>query len=327
MNAKGWSLPLHLPLDKGSNLLDEDGMRGSYGAADVKQPALLKGPRTGRVDCCQLLALIVVPFAIFAATYAALASSLHFFRPSLTTAILAAGACVVLCFVFSQLDQIVNEGRHLREPSFVLLLTVCAGLAYLCGVGAGSLHYAQYTEPYFSMTRLNIYTGVDPVLARGQQLMDAGMINFMPGARLQVNMSMGFQDGGLYCVVPITSGDERPVTYDFWAVGKDCCKASQPGFTCSSTWHLQPRGMTGDRLMDDKDKSFYQLAVKQAEAAYGITAAHPLFFIWRPPKESDNLGFYPAKASAATTNYLTGYFLLNLAIVILALLFWFRNRN
>ena len=66
----------------------------------------------------------------------------------------------------------------------------------------------------------------------GQQLLDAGIVQFAPGSQLDVKKSMGFKNGELYCVAPIVFGTASPVSYDFWAVGKDCCSGSQADFSC-----------------------------------------------------------------------------------------------
>lgn len=49
--------------------------------------------------------------------------------------------------------------------------------------------------------------------------------------------------------------------------------------------------------MDEDQHHFYQLAVQQAEAAYGITAAHPVFFHWtQDPLKDIQMYMQPAPA-------------------------------
>eukprot|EP00440_Ansanella_granifera_P038628 gb/GFBE01041912.1/.p1 GENE.gb/GFBE01041912.1/~~gb/GFBE01041912.1/.p1 ORF type:complete len:336 (+),score=73.25 gb/GFBE01041912.1/:1-1008(+) len=334
--ADGWGLPLHLPLQRES--AEEAGYASpesnygvaawsSYGSAEEpKKPTLLRGARK-RVNLLPVILAILFPWLVFALIYTAMASTLHYSYPTWAYFVVSVGALVVVCLLFSSIAHIraPRGAGTSEEPSWIVFYTFCVLLAFTIGLVAGEASYLKYTKPWFDMTTLNVYRGVDPVVARGQQLMDAGMIKFMPGVNLQKNMSMGFQDGGLYCVAPITSGGEPPVTYDFWAIGKDCCKASAPGFTCSNTRHPNPLGMVGVRLLDDHDLFYYQMAVKQAEAAYGITAAHPLFLTWRSPQESDDPSILLEKSSQSMQNWLLGYFGVQLAIVILAMFFYFKK--
>lgn len=77
----------------------------------------------------------------------------------------------------------------------------------------------------------------------------------------------------LYCVAPLQHGPLPPVTYDFWLVGKDCCRASSPGFNCGSAQHQHSNGLTARRWLSCdiwpldvrlmEDLTNYKLAVKQ----------------------------------------------------------------
>jgi len=103
-----------------------------------------------------------------------------------------------------------------------------------------------------------------------------GVVEFTQGTSLDISKSEGFKQGTMYCVAPIVLGNETAPTYDFWAVGTGCC-SSEGDFRCKG-WNSL--GYGGLRLMNGGQRSFYRLAVQQAEASYNITAAHPLFFKW-----------------------------------------------
>merc|ERR1719321_1955696 len=89
---------------------------------------------------------------------------------------------------------------------------------------------------------------------------------------------MGFRDYKLFCVAPIVIGTAPLQNYDFFAVGTDCCNGVASDFRCGD--YNKPNARAGLRLMREEERAYYRLAVQQAEAAYNIRSAHPLFFEW-----------------------------------------------
>eukprot|EP00929_Paragymnodinium_shiwhaense_P086547 TRINITY_DN4704_c0_g1_i3.p2 TRINITY_DN4704_c0_g1~~TRINITY_DN4704_c0_g1_i3.p2 ORF type:complete len:208 (-),score=47.28 TRINITY_DN4704_c0_g1_i3:69-692(-) len=143
---------------------------------------------------------------------------------------------------------------------------------------AGDFNFRYHMQPFYDMENLNTYPNVNPAHAKGQQLMDAGRVYFMDGTALDFGKSMSFKDLDLYCVAPIVNGGNQQASYDFWAVGKNCCNGPSSMFQCGE--YNNPYARSGYRLLADRERPFYRLAVQQAEAAYNLRSTHPLFFVW-----------------------------------------------
>merc|ERR1712124_161832 len=100
------------------------------------------------------------------------------------------------------------------------------------GMVLGDMNYWENLQPYYDIIHLNEYTSVDPSQMSGQQLMDAGRVIFSEKSKLDLTKSMGFKNMDTYCVAPITMGTDTLETYDFWAVGMNCCSGNSADFHC-----------------------------------------------------------------------------------------------
>jgi len=108
-------------------------------------------------------------------------------------------------------------------------------------------------------------------------------------------LAMAFKNIDTYCVAPITSTpfankSAKLDTYDFWAVGVNCCSGVASDFRCGE--FNNPAAHSGLRLMDEKDRSYFRVAVQQAEAAYNLQATHPLFFYWAEDTHLEWQGYW-----------------------------------
>lgn len=205
----------------------------------------------------------------------------------------AASANSVLSFVVLALVLLLGvaaltawrrRDQSALDPKWTTFMFVAAAIAWVCAYVFGHQNFVSNIQPYKDILTLNIYTNVDPATATSQQMMDAGQIYFTSGSRLDLRRSMGFKNLDTYCVAPVTSqaasnasSGEKPV-YDFWAVGINCCSGQGPDFHCGE--YKNRKASAGLRLMQEADRAYFRLAVKQAAAAYGIRADNPLFLYW-----------------------------------------------
>jgi len=265
-----------------------------YGACSGKQAlfaerspfqrgmVFLQGQRS-TLNLHGILLALFAPWLLFLGTYAILAFRIHYGQPQICYLL------VGVCFVFgAALPGFFAAGGMKRkftdanyQPTWYLFLAVACLAAFIAGAVAGEYNYAHFMQPYYDYLNLAVYTGLDTNQYVGQQLMDAGRVNFEKSTELDLGHSMGFRNTDMYCVAPIITKDSpymAATNYDFWAVGKNCCSGTTADFHCQG--FSDPDAKGGLRLVNSADRPFYRLAVQQAEATYKFTATHPLFFTW-----------------------------------------------
>lgn len=230
---------------------------------------------------------VFFPWVIFLLVAAMLSFEMHYREPSTCQAlVIVAASLLVVTGIGDALwmfwQRSVGEAR-MGGASWLLFLCVTSLCAVFNGVVFGNRNFWVNSEPFYDITSLNSYEGVDPSRMRGQELMDAGRVVFTKDVHLDLTKSMSFRNQETYCVAPITVNlgniSNPPLaSYDFWAVGKDCCSGAAADFHCGA--YSNPRAHGGVRLVRDNERAFYRLAVQQALSAHAIQAVHPLFFHW-----------------------------------------------
>lgn len=235
-----------------------------------------------------IAACLIVPLLIFTVVSYASESFIHYSLNWLHWAICIAALMIALVFGYMAFTS--------RKLSVGVVFALSL-LGWILGVALGNGNYNDHTVPYYDILNLNVYKTVDPSKFTGQQLMDAGQIEFVPGTHMNLSKSYGFKNEDVYCVAPIVgpnAGKEGPEVYDFWAVGLNCCSGHAADFRCGEYNNVNAR--KGLRLMRDYERNFFRLAVQEAEAAYNIRANFPVFMYWME-HPSDEIDAYQDDAS------------------------------
>jgi hypothetical protein len=248
----------------------------AYGASgSVSAPGSIFTPgKRRRMNLVAVVLNIFFPWFIFCSLFAAMSFSFHYQHPSAVWFLVILGFVLVAFLAFSAYQTKKRD----RDPMWYTFATIATFIAVVCATVFGDMNFWYNMQPFYDIENLNTYPSVNPAREKGQQLMDAGRVYFADGTGLDMRKAMGFKNLDLYCVTPIVHGEDQLASYDFWAVGINCCSGVSSDFRCGE--FNNPHARSGLRLMRDDQRPFFRLAVQQAEAAYNIKATHPLFFYW-----------------------------------------------
>jgi len=234
-----------------------------------------------RLNVVAICLNLFLPWILFSSLYAVLSFSIHYHSPQVANIICVFGGVIVLIAgILALVAWSKKASMQDRDPSWYIFCFVALLIAWILGMIFGSLNFTYNMQPYYDVLNLSSYPSVNPAKEKGQQLMDGGRVYFSEGSVLDLGKSMSFKNLDLYCVAPIVNTKEPLVSYDFWAVGLNCCSSSTSDFRCGE--YNNPHARSGLRLMRDEQRPFFRLAVQQAEAAFNIRATHPLFYYWTP---------------------------------------------
>lgn len=277
-----------------ASFLSRPQLYGGFGGFPREGKAFYARGQRQRINVISVGQALFLPWLLFCAVYAAMSFTVHYTKPMLCYAIVGAALVVVVACGLMALSVFLKKVHHEpHEPNWYIFVFLTMAAAWILGAILGDLNFWNYMQPYYDYKNLNTYSYVDPARMRGQQLMDAGRVSFTNTTVLDLKRSMGFKNLDTYCVAPITSsnadGVQALASYDFWAVGLDCCSGNVADFACGEYANSKAHG--GLRLLRDDQRSFYRLAVQQAESAYAIKAQHPLFFYWSEDPESEMESF------------------------------------
>jgi len=232
-----------------------------------------------RMNVIPMFLNVFVPWGVFVFCCGICSFWVMYAHPTLAWSLITAVFLLWLACVFTALWA----RRFDPDPTWFSYAALMVGIMALAGTIAGLQNYHRFSKPYFEIHDLQVIKGVDASFVPGKNVMDAGIVHFASGNHLDHGKSWHFMFHNTYCVAPIVTNGTAPATqsYDFWAVGKDCCSLGASDFRCGSWGDVSSSG--GIRLTESVSKGalkYYKLAVQQASSLYDIRAPNPIFLTW-----------------------------------------------
>jgi len=229
-----------------------------------------------------LCGCIFIPWLMFCGMSAAQCFWIRYTHPRAVHFVWIFCLAIILCVAATLARALMQKnqpgGIDVGKAKWLGFAVVLLLVAFVAGLLTGDSNYWTNFQQFYEGENLQYYANVDPTQYRGNQLMDAGRILFAEGAALNLNMAMGFKNLDWYCIAPIAMSGTANASYDFWAVGLNCCGSQGADYQCGE--FNNPKARSGLRLMRDDHRPFFRLAAMQAEAKYNIAVAHPIFFYW-----------------------------------------------
>lgn len=246
-----------------------------------------------RLSMQGILEVVLPPMIIFIFVFWLVSSEVSYYHPNVAIFLIVVLFMVPIGLGLRalQIHRRWSLGLSNRSPWMLWIAAGSVAIAAIVALIFGMIHFNLNTREYYDAESLSTVGGTDglnPTEASGAQYVDVMTITFEKKTFVDESLSLGFKNGDLYCVAPIVT-NVTPASYDFWAVGTNCCDALGGSFWCSGVIN-DPSVHTATRYMDVSMRPFFKFAVQQAEAEYGIKARHPLFFSWtKDPNERRSL--------------------------------------
>jgi len=259
---------------------------GAYGSTnDPLVIAQKVVPRRWRLNWLAVLEAILVPFSLFVLVLYLLTFSVHYEHTLAVDALVGTCALVPIFLWARVLKQRLDPTDNFqREPNWFLFLAGACSLAWLAAFVLGMSNWSSNMKPYYERVDLAMPKDVNTRTTRGGQFMDVGALTFQKGTSVLEGMTMAYKDGDLYCVAPILTSEPNasaPATYDFWAVGINCCEPFDPKLFVCGQEPTEDQASGGMRMMDTGLIGPYRKAIQMAQEEYGIKAGKtPLLLEW-----------------------------------------------
>lgn len=244
-----------------------------YGTYGGDESIFMPGKRR-RMNLMAICTNLFVPWFVFCGISSLMSFNVHYTAPVVAQASVAGGFGLFL--ISAALGY--RAKKRDADPAWFNFATFAILIATIVAAISADMNYWYNMHTFYDIQNLNTYPSVNPAIEKGQQMMDAGRAYFSAGTHLDMKKAIAFKNNDLYCVAPMTNSNAQLPSYDFWAVGINCCSGVSSDFRCGE--YNNPHARSGLRLMRDDQRPFFRLAVQQAEAAYNIKSTHPLFFYW-----------------------------------------------
>lgn len=247
-----------------------------YGTADVIDIEKAHSRHSSWMNALMVFMCWFIPCSIFTLLYALLSLPSHQHDPALHWVF------AVLCLLLISVGGFVELSAVLSFNTKASFLFFSSLLAYVLAIVLGNANWNNNMQYWVQYSTMSVAVDVDPGTMLGQEVMDAGRVLFTPNVHLALQWSASLRQNWEYCVVPVVSSENNAVpanayhSYDFWAVGVNCCNNVHRSFACNKH-NGDRRAVGGMRLINKYQESLYRLAVKNAEALHNISAANPVF--------------------------------------------------
>lgn len=200
------------------------------------------------------------------------------------------GAVWLLCVLCFLVALVVTFAACVRrssssQPHTKVILGSTGMLCIFAVLSAclvGIYVYDGILVSYWALAGRRSYENVLPSTAALAHL-DAGVISFTEGSRLDTSLALGYMNGDRFCVAPILGSTGTDATVEFWAAGVNCCE-QRSGFTCDGAGDAQARGglvILDASPLETSVRPQFRAAAREAAAAYGLEAStDPIFVQW-----------------------------------------------
>jgi len=142
------------------------------------------------------------------------------------------------------------------QQTWHLRMAASGLVACVLGTFFGCINLQLNSQTYYDYMSLRKVAGVEPGAWQGQQALDAGEVDFKNGTHVDRTMHFLWHKTQTYCVAPLVpEAGDKLASYDFWAVGVDCCSAKPGDFSCGgityTSWTGQQEAAKGLNVCAD----------------------------------------------------------------------------